>query len=259
MEWKFNYIGITNDVHEASIMDVAGVQQIMVDTETLGKTERQYGKNAVLNRHAISDVVKLKNISLKSEIICRINSYNPKTFLEIEEVINSGADSIMIPMINSISDFTKIVDLINGRIKIIPLVETGYSLFKLEEIVDVSRPCQIHFGLNDLHISLGLSNLFEILLSPVFSSTVRFMDKTNVKLLGIGGIGDPLLNHRISPLLLLKKYKSIGGNSTILSRSFFNGKYNAHDIQRKLKMFDDVLSDNSIEDNNLLRDELRRF
>ncbi len=134
MNHLFNYIAITNNPSHAIILDRVGVQQIMVDAEIIGKEERQKGKNTIISDHLISDVKKLKDLHLSSKIVCRINGYHSGTSNEIDEAIDSGADIIMIPMIRSMKEFEEMVKQINNKCKVLPLIETPYSFFKLPEI-----------------------------------------------------------------------------------------------------------------------------
>ena len=240
MDWTFNYIAITNEVENAKILDSCGIQQLMVDAENLGKAERQAGKNAVINFHQIEDVKKIKNIGLKAKIICRINGFHNEIGDEIESAIGAGADILMLPMILSLDNFKKMVKKIDARVEILPLIETPYSIFKLKEIIEIAKPNQLHFGLNDLHLSLGMKNLFEILVSPLFAAAVSYT-KSKVDLIGIGGIGDPFVKQKISPDLLINEFKILGSQSTILSRSFFTQGYNHNRILNSLNILENLI------------------
>ena len=116
------YILISNDHEIANYAHECGVDRIMVDTETLGKQERQKSVNAVFNTHNISDVSIIKDHS-KIDVICRINKLNSRSNIEIDKAIDHGADYIMVPMIRDELDIHHITKLINGRIKFIPLLE----------------------------------------------------------------------------------------------------------------------------------------
>lgn len=233
MALKFNYIAITNVVEDALVLDRCGVQQIMVDTENLGKEDRQAGLNTVINAHKVDDVFKIKNSGVKAKVICRINGYNRNIYYEIDQAVNAGADILMLPMIQNIDNFKAIIGHINYRVSVLPLIETPYSIFKLKEIIEIAKPGQIHFGLNDLFISMGMKNLFEVLVSPIFASALNFV-KDKVELIGIGGIGDPLIQQRITPELLINEYKLLGSRSVILSRSFFSKGYDEKRIHKSL-------------------------
>jgi len=242
MALAFNYIAITNNVEHALVLDSCGIQQIMVDTEILGKAIRQSGLNAVINNHKIDDVTKLKNSGIKAKVICRINGFHESINLEIEQAVNAGADILMFPMIQNIDNFKFMVEQVNNRVAILPLIETPYSIFKLKEIINIARPSQLHFGLNDLHLSLGMKNLFEVLLSHAFSSAVAFASN-KVELIGIGGIGDPYITQKINPSLLINEYKLLGSHSVILSRSFFTEGYEPNRILGALSLLESMICD----------------
>jgi citrate lyase beta subunit len=175
MKWSLNYIAITNQPQEVLILEKCGVGQVMVDAEILGKVDRQKGRNTIISDHKIEDVRNLKLLNLNIEIICRINPFHQKIFEEIDQAIDVGADYIMLPMIKCIDDYKLIVDYVDKRIKIIPLIETTYSLFNLKEIIEYSYIKQIHFGLNDLFIDIGYKNLFELILSNFFSHFILIL------------------------------------------------------------------------------------
>lgn len=259
MELKFNYIAITNKVEDARVLDQCGIQQIMVDTEILGKEARQFGLNTVINSHRVDDICKIKDAGVKSKVICRINGYHNNIAEEINDAIIAGADILMFPMIQSVENLKVMVEYVNKRVPVVPLIETPYSVFKLREIIDILRPEQIHFGLNDLYISLGMRNLFEVVVSPIFSAAVNYV-KGKVKLIGIGGIGDPLIEQRIQPNLLLNEYKLLGSNSVILSRSFFSQGYDENRILKSLHSIENLVKlkcDNSLHNKLIL--EIEKF
>lgn len=253
MNWSFNYIAITNDPKQALNLSECGIQQIMVDTEIMGKVERQGHKDTIISHHSLNDIIALKNLSLEAEIICRINPFHIGTFDEIDTAIRNGADVIMIPMITSMEDYQSMVDRIHNKAKVLPLIETPYSFFNLSQILDYSKLTQIHFGLNDLCISLGMKNLFEVLLSQTFQDTVSNI-KTSGLTKGIGGIGDPQISQKVSPLALLNRYLKCGSNSVILSRSFFTKSSDKEYIIRSLEIFENSITagHNSSTDSELI-------
>lgn len=240
MRWSFNYIAITNNPKQAQNFTECGIQQIMVDIETLGKVERQGHKDTIISNHLLSDVSHIKDLNLDADIICRINPFHKNTFEEIDKAIINGADIIMIPMITSIDNYRSMVDSIGKRAKVLPLIETPYSVFKLSAILEYSALTQIHFGLNDLCLSLGMKNLFEVLLSEVFQSTVSNIQVDGM-IRGIGGIGDPQVSQKVSPLNLLNRYMKCHSNSVILSRSFFSNSSDKDYIIRSLQIFEEAI------------------
>lgn len=235
MSWSFNYIAITNNPEQAKALSSCGIQQIMIDIEIIGKVERQGHKDTIISDHSLSDISLLKNHNLDSDVICRVNPYYDGSFKEIDTAIDNGADLIMIPMITEIDNYKSMVDRIGDRVEVIPLIETPYSLFKLPEILDYSKLNQIHFGLNDLCISLGMKNLFEVLLSVTFQNSIKNVE---VQIKGVGGIGDPQVGQKVSPMALLNSYMKCNSNSVILSRNFFMNCVDNDYIIRSLNIFE---------------------
>ena len=123
MNWSFNYIALTNDPKQAQNLSECGIQQIMVDTEIMGKVERQGHKDTIISDHSLNDIIVLKSLSLEAEIVCRINPFHKGTFDEIDTAIQNGADVIMLPMITSMEDYQSMVDRIHNKAKVLPDVE----------------------------------------------------------------------------------------------------------------------------------------
>ena len=60
MKWSFNYIAITNDPKQAQNLSECGIQQIMVDTEIMGKVERQGHKDTIISDHHLTILLLLR-------------------------------------------------------------------------------------------------------------------------------------------------------------------------------------------------------
>tara|TARA_Y200000002_G_scaffold379812_1_gene389902 strand:+ start:1709 stop:2479 length:771 start_codon:yes stop_codon:yes gene_type:complete len=234
-----NYIAITNNISDAHVVSASSVDQIMVDIETLGKKERQKEKNAIISNHILADVAKLNQENLHSDIICRINPYHHNTTYEIDSLIEYKPKAIMIPMINDVQNLDKIIRLVKGNFSIIPLIETPYSLLNVERILEREYIKQMHFGLNDLGIALGYSNLFKILNDHSFGKLFQIASSSYLEICGFGGIGNPLYKNSVDPLYILDEHKRLGSNSVILSRAFFNKNYNAQNISKALQIFEE--------------------
>jgi 2-keto-3-deoxy-L-rhamnonate aldolase RhmA len=257
---RFNYIAITNDVDQALIISRSGVQQIMVDTEIIGKVERQNGKQTVINTHSLSDILRLKNTLPDTiEIICRVNPFNAGIEREIKTAVEYGANAVMIPMIVNLADYRKCVNFVPKDVKIVPLIETPYSVFKIEEILDCRFPDQIHFGLNDLFIALHMNNLFEVLFSQIFQIVVKGASE-KVNIVGVGGVGTPDISQKVNPLLLIKEYCAMGSNSVILSRSFFHDGYDVQKISSGIQKIETAATEPyTMDQQRLLKEQVKRF
>ena len=84
MPLKLMYI--TNDLQVALIAEKYGVDRIWIDLETIGKEERQYGKDTVISHHTVEDIARIKPHLSKSEMLVRINPWYDGSREEIDDV-----------------------------------------------------------------------------------------------------------------------------------------------------------------------------
>ena len=228
---------ITNNIDVALIAEKYGVDRIWVDLETLGKEERQKGMNTVKSRHEISDVRKIKACLSKSELMVRVNPWNPSSEDEINCVIEAGADIIMLPMWKTAKEVDSFIKCIAGRVKTNLLLETKEAVDCLEEVLNIRGIDEIHIGLNDLHLSYGLTFMFELLSNGVVEELCKKIKRANIPY-GFGGIAK--LGEGMLPAerVILEHYR-LGSSRAILSRSFCNA-----DEINDLKTIENVFSQN---------------
>ena len=105
MSLKFMYI--TNRPDVAAIADKYGVDRVWIDLETLGKQERQANVDSVKSHHEISDVSEVKPVLKNAELLVRVNPINPGSKKEIDDVIDAGADIVMLPMWKSVAEVSR--------------------------------------------------------------------------------------------------------------------------------------------------------
>ena len=213
-------IYITNNPEVALIAEENGVELVMVDLETLGKEERQRGLNTVKSHHSISDITAISSVLTKSETLVRINPWNDNSPLEIERVITAGADRIMLPMWRSADEVGAFTEVVNSRAKIILLLETKEAVECLDRVLENPLIEEIHIGLNDLHLSYGMTFLFETLSNGVVEDLCKKF-KENHLIYGFGGIariGEGMLP---AECIIMEHYR-LGSTRAILSRSFCN-------------------------------------
>ncbi|PFG45473.1 HpcH/HpaI aldolase/citrate lyase family protein [Vibrio sp. ES.051] len=211
----FNYLYITNVPEIASYAEDSGVNRIFIDLEVLGKVERQGHLNTFISKHLITDINPVKRVLRKAELLVRINPFNQLTEKEVNDVINEGADIIMLPMFKTIEELESVIKLINGRAKFIPLVETYDAASKFQEISELDGVDEIHIGLNDLHLDMGLNFMFELISSGFISSITKNVKKP----FGVGGIAT--VGQGVVPAeLVLAQHLKLGSSGVILSRAF---------------------------------------
>ena len=134
----------------------------MIDLEKNGKIERQGHKDTLISNHQISDIRLLKSLNLNCNLMVRTNPYNLNSKQEIDEIISNGADTIMLPMFDSIEQVNKISQYINGRVKLNLLFETPKSLILVDRIISECQFDEAHIGLNDLSIAFCISLLYSL-------------------------------------------------------------------------------------------------
>ena len=66
---------ITNRPDVALVAEKYGVDRIWVDLEVRGKEQRQHNLNTVKSHHSISDIVAIKPLLTRAEMMVRINSW----------------------------------------------------------------------------------------------------------------------------------------------------------------------------------------
>ena len=213
-----NLMYITNDPEVALIAEKNGVDRIWIDLETLGKEERQKNMNTVKSKHSISDIKRIKPLLTKSKLLVRVNPWNPDSENEINQVIEAGADMIMLPMWKTLDDVKKFLNVVNKRSKTTLLLETKEAMECVDEVLENGGFDEIHIGLNDLHLSLNLKFMFQLLADGTVEKLCNKFKKYNIPY-GFGGIakiGEGLLP---AEKIILEHYR-LGSTRAILSRSF---------------------------------------
>ena len=167
MALKLMYI--TNKPEIAQIAESSGVDRIFVDMEYIGKAERQGGLDSVQNHHTVEDVRTMKQAVESAEVLVRINPIHEATAeytsskQEIDDVIQAGADIIMLPYITSVSQAEDFLSYVGGRAKTMLLIETPQSAEALDEILELDGIDEIYIGLNDLSLGYHKKFMFELL------------------------------------------------------------------------------------------------
>lgn len=213
---------ITNNPIVAQIAEKNGVQRVWVDLETLGKEERQKNLNTVKSHHCIHDIEMISNVLTTSEVLVRVNPINPGSEKEINQVIAAGADIIMLPMWKSVEDVKRFLGFVNGRVKTTLLLETKEAAECLDQVLELGGFDEIHIGLNDLHLSYGLTFMFELLANGTVESLCKKIATTGIPY-GFGGIAR-IGEGTLPAELIVKEHYRLGSTRAILSRSFCNAE-----------------------------------
>ncbi|BAL83447.1 putative carbon-carbon lyase [Selenomonas ruminantium subsp. lactilytica TAM6421] len=218
MSLKFMYI--TNDPEVAKIAQKYGVDRVWVDLETLGKEERQGHIDSVKSHHSIADIKRIVPVLSTSEMLVRVNPLNPQSKDEIEQVIEAGADMIMLPMWKSLSDVKEFLAYVDGRVKTTLLLETKEAFECVDEVLAYGGIDEIHIGLNDLHLSYGLNFMFELLTNGKVEALCKKFKAAGIPY-GFGGIAKIGEGAVPAEKIIMEHYR-LGSTRAILSRSFCN-------------------------------------
>jgi len=212
---------ITNNPNVALIAEKAGVDRIWIDLETLGKEERQKNYDSVKSHHTVDDIKKIAPLLTTSEMLVRIDPWNKNSEKQIDDVIEAGAQIVMLPYWKSVEEVRKFVHAIKGRAKTMLLLETKEAVECLDDVLEVSGIDEIHLGLNDLHLSYGLTFMFELYPNGMIESITQKIKAKNIPF-GIGGMGRFDAGLLPKPEDVIIEHYRLGSNGIILSRSFCN-------------------------------------
>lgn len=213
-----NLMILCDDAESAIKAQEAGVDRIFFDMEYVGKAERQHGRNAVLSHNSIENIPSIRKVLDKSELLVRTNPIGAYTEMEVDKAIDYGADVLMLPMVMDQHDAETFVKYVNGRAKVCIMIETAAAMARLDKILAISGVNELFIGLNDLHISMGLIFMFELLNDGLIEYIADKCNKVGMPF-GFGGIA------RIGEGMLpsdniLGEHVRLGSQSVILSRTF---------------------------------------
>ena len=215
-----NLMLLTGDPAYAKRAQECGVDRIFVDLEYINKAERQRGRNTYITQYTLDTIAPVRKVLNKSKLLVRINPIHSNSKMEIDRAIDEGADMLMLPMAYDAYDVESFIYMVDNRAYTIPMIETSRAMVHLDDILSVKGVDELFIGLNDLHISLGLSFMFE----PLSGGIVEYMGK-KINAAGIpwgfGGIakiGEGLLP---AEKIIAEHYR-LGSTSVILSRTFRN-------------------------------------
>lgn len=246
---------ITNDPHVAQIVERSGVDRIWIDLETLGKEERQKNMNTVKSHHTIQDVAVMSKVLRKAELMVRIDPWHTNSVEQIEQVIVAGADRIMLPMWKTTQEVQNFLEVVDGRVCTTLLLETKEAEECIDTVLELPGLNEIHIGLNDLHLSHGMSFMFELLAD---GTVEKLCNKFRTKGIAYGFGGIARIGEGTLPAerIVCEHYR-LGSTRAIVSRSFCNTD-EVGDLQkierifseniRKLREYEASLEKLSLED-----------
>ena len=224
MPLKLMYI--TNRPDVAVVAQNAGVDRIFVDMEYIGKSLRQGGMDTVQSHHTLDDLVNIKSVLDESECFVRCNPIHDASCdyssseEEIDGIISSGADVIMLPYFKTPVEVERFLRCVDGRVKTSILVETPEAVSNIDEILSIPGIDEVHIGLNDLSLGYGKKFMFELLADGTVEKLCRIFKSRGIKY-GFGGIA-ALGKGMLPAEKIIAEHYRLGSQCAILSRSFCN-------------------------------------
>lgn len=231
---NMNFMLITNEPELAHYAESCGVSRIFIDLEKIGKQERQGHLDTLMSNHTVSDVAKIKKCLSMAELLVRVNPLYDGTKKEVDDAISGGADWLMLPMFRRAEEVEQFVALVDGRAKVIPLLETYEASQCLDEIVCIPGISEIYIGLNDLHLDMGLTFMFELLANGTIDELVKIIKDAGI-FFGFGGIAR--VGEGVIPgELIMGEHHRLGSSSVILSRTFHRKSMDVFEFKANLDL-----------------------
>lgn len=220
---RFRFTLFTNDPALAAEADGAGVDRVGPDLERLGKIVRQGGMGRWISYHTEEDLPAVFAALHRASRFVRCNPPHSGLAEEINRLIVLGAQTIMLPHFHTLDEARDFVRVVGGRARTVLLVETVSAAAKVEELCRIDGVDEIHFGLNDLSLDLGVNNQFAVLCSTLLEDACAALAARGFPF-AVGGIGRAFdVSLPVPSELVYAQYPRLGATGALLSRVFFNG------------------------------------
>jgi 2-keto-3-deoxy-L-rhamnonate aldolase RhmA len=225
----------TSDPALAARADAAGVERVGVDLERLGKRERQNGLGTWISSHTEADLAAVGAELRSARLFARLDPLHDGTPAQLDRVLAGGAESVMLPMFRHPEEVARFVRLVDGRAEVVLLLETPEAVERVEEIAVIDGVDEIHIGLNDLTLALGLPNRFMLLTSELAERVAAAATGAGIRFSagGIGRAGDDSLP--IPADLIYAQYARLGATAALISRSFVAPDRDAIDLAAEVE------------------------
>ena len=202
----------------AASLAACDVDRAFIDLEVLGKRERQGHLAAHLTHHTLEELPRYREAVCGAELLVRTNPLHDGSADELERVLEHGPDVVMLPMFRHPREVEAYLRMIRGRAKVNLLVETPQAMVRLDEMLRVGHVDEVHVGLNDLHLGLGLTFMFELASSSLLEALATTCAEHGVRF-GFGGVAR-IDEGSVPGRLVLGEHVRLGSRAVILSRTF---------------------------------------
>lgn len=229
---------ITNDTEVAKAVQNAGVDRIFIDLEIMGKYERQGHLDTVISHHEMKDVSKIRDVIDAAKLLVRLNPLHSETKKEVNQAILNGADILMLPMFKKATEVADFINFVDKRVEVSLLLETYEALLNIDNILKVEGIDEIHIGLNDLHLNMERTFMFELLSDGTVENVSKKIKEKNIRF-GFGGIAK-IGQGMLSAEKILAEHYRLGSEMVILSRAFHAKSKDVSDLNRNMVIKDEI-------------------
>lgn len=220
---QLNFMMITASPDVAAFIEQHGVARIFMDQEVLGKAERQGHLDTHKAAHTLEQIAGVASVLKHAELMVRLNPLHASTLSEVDAAIEHGAQRLMLPMFSSRDEVGQFLEMVNGRVPTTFLAETAASLVRLPDWLGLLTPGydEVHIGLNDLSLSMGLNFLFEPMAARLLDPAAAVLNQAGVTW-GVGGVAR-IGQGELPAETVLGEHVRLGSQWIILSRAFHSG------------------------------------
>ncbi|MEW5981239.1 MAG: aldolase/citrate lyase family protein [Acidobacteriota bacterium] len=226
----------TNDPALAARADRAGVDRIGLDLERIGKAQRQPGRKSWVSDHRLEQLHSVGEAVKHGRLFVRTNPMHEGLPEEVSRCLTMGARVLMLPMFTTVAEAARFVELVDGRAEVSLLVETPAAGIRIRELVKLEGVSEIHVGLNDMSLGLGLASHFEVLVSDFLTNIARVVVDAGLPFGfgGVGRLGDSSLP--IPPDLVYAQYPRLRATRALISRVFVTPDQARLDLQDEVRI-----------------------
>lgn len=231
---QINYMMITASPEVAAFIEQHGVARIFMDQEVLGKAERQGHLDTHKAAHSLEEIAAVAGVLKRAELMVRLNPLNLHTHEEIQAALDHGAQRLMLPMFTSRADVELFLTLVDGRVPVTFLVETPQSLVRMPDWLPLLKRGrdEVHIGLNDLSLGMGLNFLFEPLANRLLDPSAELLGEREIAW-GVGGVAR-IGQGALPAETVLGEHVRLGSRWVILSRAFHQGASSSAELLQTL-------------------------
>lgn len=199
--------------------DAAGIDRIGIDLERIGKQARQGHVHSWISDHEIHELAAIGSSLNHARLFARCNPIHNNSKQEIDQLVACGAEVVMLPYFKTWTEAELFLRLLDNRAQPVLLVETAEATAIVPELCRIPGACEIHFGLNDLRLSLGLPSHFHVLASDLLACLSSEVLSAGLRL-GVGGLGKIGDEHLpIPPELVAAQMPRLGATASLVARS----------------------------------------